>query len=439
MYAGLIGNYKEPRIKSLGHKQMNYENDAALGITATEFTRNAKAMELFGKKFNNLNEYQKQDTLLRMVEDGNKASGVFGQAARESGGLENVTGNLNSAFNDLKATLLTPFLEPVTNGLISLTKRLKNVDAQEMGLKMKAGFASVKDVVVPAFNAVKDGIGYIKENKEPLIAGLSGIAAGFVGLKVISTVSGMMRLYQGSAFASTVATHGFNAALRANPIGMVVTGLGLLVAAGVYVYRNWDSLKVKAGELWATTKEKFSGIRTAVSNFAQPAITWFDNLSTKWSNFKDSLTSFKMPGWVSSIGGAISGAASKLSGFVNGSHATGLANVPFNGYRAELHKGESVLTADQSSTLRGLGVLGSDGSGKPTINPAATSVPVAVGTPNNTGGTLINVPVTANVQIHASGEKGKEFARFAGSTEFQRNVERVFEEIFRQKLATIGG
>ena len=38
----------------------NYANDAALGVSATEFTRNAKATELFGKKYNDLTEIQKQ-------------------------------------------------------------------------------------------------------------------------------------------------------------------------------------------------------------------------------------------------------------------------------------------------------------------------------------------------------------------------------------------
>jgi len=33
---------------------------------------------------------------------------------------------------------------------------------------------------------------------------------------------------------------------------------------------------------------------------------------------------------------------------INGSHANGLANVPFNGYVAELHKGERVLTASEN-------------------------------------------------------------------------------------------
>lgn len=40
----------------------NYENDASLGLSATEATRNAAAMKLFGQKFNDLTEIQKQDT-----------------------------------------------------------------------------------------------------------------------------------------------------------------------------------------------------------------------------------------------------------------------------------------------------------------------------------------------------------------------------------------
>ena len=42
----------------------NYENDAALGLSATEFTRNAAANKLYGKSFIKLSEAQKQLTLL---------------------------------------------------------------------------------------------------------------------------------------------------------------------------------------------------------------------------------------------------------------------------------------------------------------------------------------------------------------------------------------
>lgn len=76
----------------------NFENDAALGLSATETTRNAAAMELFGQKYNDLSEIQKQQTLLKMVEDSQKLSGAMGQAAREADGWENVTGNLSEAW-----------------------------------------------------------------------------------------------------------------------------------------------------------------------------------------------------------------------------------------------------------------------------------------------------------------------------------------------------
>lgn len=414
----------------------NFENDAALGISATETTRNAKANELYGKSFTKLSEAQKQLTLMAMVEDGNKAAGAIGQAARESDGFENVIGNLKGAWDGLKGTMMAPFLDTVTGSVQDLTKKMQGVDAEQLGMQLKSGFDTAMEVVVPTFGALKDGMGWVIDNKDTLIAAGSGIAVGFTAMKVIGTVNTLLNLYKGSAFAATFATQGFNAALRANPIGMVVTGISLLVAGGIMLYQNWDTVKLKAGELWVTTSEKFAGIKQSVSDFVQPAINWFDSLTGKWDSFKSSITNFKMPAWVSSIGGAIGGAVSKVGGLINGSHATGLANVPFDGYRAELHKGESVLTADQSNTLRGLGVLGSDGSGKPTINPTTTSVPVAVATPNNANGSgySINVPIELIIQGNADDAVIQKLLSILPT-----EVRRIFEEIFREKLAGIGG
>jgi len=82
----------------------NYANDAALGLSATETTRNAAAMELFGQKFNDLTEIQKQETLLKMVEDSQRLSGAMGQAAREADGWENVQGNLTETWRQFQGS-----------------------------------------------------------------------------------------------------------------------------------------------------------------------------------------------------------------------------------------------------------------------------------------------------------------------------------------------
>lgn len=100
----------------------NYENDAALGLSCTEITRNAAANELYGKSFQDLSEAQKQLTLLKMVEDANKLSGAMGQAARESDTWTNQTGNLKQAWTDFKATVGGAFLEPAIEAIKKVTE-----------------------------------------------------------------------------------------------------------------------------------------------------------------------------------------------------------------------------------------------------------------------------------------------------------------------------
>lgn len=106
----------------------NFANDAALGISVTETTRNAKANQLYKKSFKELSEEQKQLTLLAMVEDGNKLSGALGQAARESDGLENVLGNLKQAWEDIKVQFGTPILDVAINAMKTLSETLGTVD-----------------------------------------------------------------------------------------------------------------------------------------------------------------------------------------------------------------------------------------------------------------------------------------------------------------------
>lgn len=108
----------------------NYENDAALGISATETTRNAKANELYAKSFKELSESQKVETLLAMVEAGNAASGAIGQAARESDEWTNVTGELSEAMRMLQAevgkpaiALATPIIKDLTDSIYDLLEK----------------------------------------------------------------------------------------------------------------------------------------------------------------------------------------------------------------------------------------------------------------------------------------------------------------------------
>lgn len=111
----------------------NFENDAALGLSCTETTRNTAANKLYGKSFTELSESQKQLTLLEMVKDANKLSGAIGQASRESDGWENVTGNLKESWNQLLAVVGKPILQVATNIVQKLSSAITKLTEYAKG------------------------------------------------------------------------------------------------------------------------------------------------------------------------------------------------------------------------------------------------------------------------------------------------------------------
>lgn len=107
----------------------NFENDAALGLSCTETTRNTAANKLYGKSFMELSEAQKQLTLLQMVKDANALSGAEGQAAREADGWENVIGNLKESWKQLLAVIGQPVLSGAVTVVKNITAELQSLTA----------------------------------------------------------------------------------------------------------------------------------------------------------------------------------------------------------------------------------------------------------------------------------------------------------------------
>lgn len=162
----------------------NYANDAALGIASTETTRNAAALERYGKAFAELTEAQKVDTLLAMVEAGNKASGALGQAAREAGEWTNVTGELEDAQKQLLAVIGEPVLEAAIPIVQELTEAMRELAEVSPGEELAQGIEDFTDAMQDAEAAYKSTMAatvgtatvaeqYAQRLKELELAGLS--------------------------------------------------------------------------------------------------------------------------------------------------------------------------------------------------------------------------------------------------------------------------
>lgn len=150
----------------------NYENDAALGIAATETTRNAKANELYAKSFKDLTEAQKVDTLLAMVEAGNKASGALGQAAREADSWTNVTGEAAEATRLLLAQLGSPILQGLTPLIQGYTKALQEMTRQSSWKQLRTDIDGFQTALAEADATLADSNGKM--------AATAGIAEQYV-------------------------------------------------------------------------------------------------------------------------------------------------------------------------------------------------------------------------------------------------------------------
>lgn len=163
----------------------NYANDAALGLSATEYTRNAAAMKLYGKSFRNLSEAQKQLTLLQMVKDANDLSGATGQAAREADGWENVIGNLKEAWKQLIAVIGQPVLKlaiPVVQSMTAALQRMTEIaNAAWRALQKVFGWEDA-DAIQAATKAQQKLTGAVEETADAQ----KGALAGFDEIQILS-------------------------------------------------------------------------------------------------------------------------------------------------------------------------------------------------------------------------------------------------------------
>ena len=236
----------------------NYENDAALGLSCTETTRNAKANELYGKSFNELSEAQKQLTLLQMVEDANKLSGAMGQAARESDTWTNQTGNLKQAWTDFQSVIGARFL-PTAISVVTKMQELCVWMTQNQGIVIA-------------------------------LAAAVGVLAGAVGLyNAVQAVKTAMNAAEVTSLGALIAMKAANLAATLAmlaPYALIVAAIAAVIAIIVVCVKHWDDIKAKALEVASAIQAKWSEFKEKVSKLMTDLM---NKLKSIWDNIKSAI------------------------------------------------------------------------------------------------------------------------------------------------------
>ena len=208
----------------------------ALGSVENETERDALAMELMGKSASELNP---------LIEDGGK---TYENVAKtmEKYGLDFVDQETLDKANEF-------------NDQIDTMKLLGSVALSQIG-------ASLAEFLVPALEKVVEWVGKLAgwlSNLSPEVLTIIGIIAG-----VIAAIAPVLMILGKLAFAISSLM---------NLAGIAIAAIVAIIAIGVLLYKNWDTIKAKALELWNRIKTTFNGIKASITASINSVKTFLSN------------------------------------------------------------------------------------------------------------------------------------------------------------------
>lgn len=212
----------------------NYEAVDKYGVSlSANALENSEYVKSLGKSWNQLSDNEKMMAAYNEItRQSSSAQGLAKQEASSFGmQMKLLKESIGEAVGKLGSTLL-PVLEPVAKKFQEVTEKVTK-------------WIEENPKLAQAILMVVGGLGLFLAVVGPLVIGVGMLAVAIGGL---STVSWPV---VGAVTAITLA-------------------ISSLVAAGVWLYANWDTVKAKAAEIWNNIKESISTIintiKTVISN-----------------------------------------------------------------------------------------------------------------------------------------------------------------------------
>ena len=206
---------------------------------------------------------------------------------------------------------------------------VEGLDFSALSARFDSAFGRMAQKAGDMLHTAGDAMKWCREHSDLLIGGLkllaaawgiskimafNSTAAGFI--KTVAAMLGPTVAQTAATGAATTAQGALNTVMAANPIGAVILAVEALVAAGILLWKNWDTVKAKAGELQNKVKTVFGGVRDTITGS-------FDAAKKKVKGFfswlDDKISSIPLLGDIYSGGkSALSWIGGKLSGHAMG-------------------------------------------------------------------------------------------------------------------------
>lgn len=235
----------------------------------------------------------------------------------------------------------------------------------------------------------------------PVIAGVTAAVLAYkTAMGIASLIQGVttaINTFKAANEAATIAQAALNAVMNANPFVLIVTLIAGVVTALVTLWNTNEDFRNAIINIWNSIKSAIGNAIDAIGRFftvtvpqkIDEMVQFFlsipsriadlgknivDSIKNGISNAWNGLVSWFNGLWDSLFGGRSVDVNVNGSANTSGSHAGGLDYVPYNGYIAELHRGETVLTrAEADEWRKGNAGISSIGNITITVNGAKYS------------------------------------------------------------------
>lgn len=317
---GMQDNAKETILKVLG------------AIRGLDKVKQASVLsDLFGKEslgaiaplLSNLDGVQ--DNLNKVADSSKYAGSMEGEFSARS---ETTANSLQLAKNNMEA-----FKIAIGNGLIPAMTPMISLLTQ--GVKWVSGIAQEFPGAASVLGTAAVSIA--------IFCGAVGALSTLAG--TVQTVVTFVQWAKEAGLATRIWTGiqwAWNAAMTANPVGVVIMGIAALIAIGYVLYQNWDAISSFAATMWEGGRQAIADFCGTISNKVAEVCDWVQG---KWQALKDFLSHpiDALVNYNQSIGSAPDVTANAAGGIYNrGSFLTTFAEdspeaaIPIDGSRRAL-------------------------------------------------------------------------------------------------------